>query len=99
MNDAELHVIHVVLGDGYGKKPGSFTEALIHTVFKADLVNRSLLRSVYPEIVDAVNSYAHGDLHQRVMAQTGEGKYLEKPDLPGAPRRFEIHNNGHPSSG
>lgn len=49
-------------------KPGNFYCLLIETMFHADRVNRVKLRSAFPELMDAVNSWKEGDLAIRAGA-------------------------------
>jgi hypothetical protein len=42
---------------GYTQQPGSFVEALIHAIFKADPQNRRILARAYPTHVAVVVEY------------------------------------------
>jgi hypothetical protein len=41
----------------------NFTVKLMQLMFKADLSNFAKLRSVYPDIADAVDRYKKGEIH------------------------------------
>ncbi len=60
LHEARMHVKYIY-GDG-GWKPGSFTTNLIQAVMVADPINRAILRTVYPEIVQAVEEFQSGKL-------------------------------------
>ena len=67
MNTITKEEIHVLgfLGEKGGMKAGSFTNALIDAIFKADHEHLGKLHTVYPEYVDAVKSWMYGDLAER----------------------------------
>jgi hypothetical protein len=64
LNVYEMHVLGYLNMKG-GRRAGSFTNALIETIFAADFVNEAKLKSVYPELVEAVNGWCYGNLAAR----------------------------------
>lgn len=54
---AAHYVLFVAEGGGKYKRPGSFAEQLVKTIFLADHSNRARLRRSFPVIVDAVVKY------------------------------------------
>ena len=68
----ERQVLHVCGFTEEGIRPGSFVEALIRAIFKADYMNRNKLKQFYPEIVAAVEDYMFGDLYDRYFADDKE---------------------------
>jgi hypothetical protein len=64
LNVYEIHVLGYLNMNG-GLRAGSFTNALIGDIFAADFVNEAKLKSVYPELVEAVNGWRYGNLAAR----------------------------------
>lgn len=64
LTEVELNVTFVMLGQGY--EPGVFTTDLIRAISHSDLINRAKLQSVYPDLVDAFNSFQKGNLVERL---------------------------------
>lgn len=55
-------------------QPGSFYEALITAVFKADASNRGRLASVFPGVVAAVRLYRDSDEGHVVLEKIARGE-------------------------
>lgn len=60
----EMHVLGF-LDMKNGRKAGSFTNALIDAIFRADFANFRKLHEIYPELAEAVCSWQYGNLAER----------------------------------
>jgi len=52
--------------------PGNFTQKLFEAIYAADGNNQRLLARGFPEQVDAVQHWTHGDLRQKMEAVANE---------------------------
>lgn len=56
-SDDEEHVIAVLMGSPYAKRPGSFTEGIILALQHADHTNMAKMEIIFPGLVAAVRSF------------------------------------------
>jgi len=75
----ELAVLSVMTRGEAGLKPGSFLNALIESIVRADPKNIARLRNSFPVVVDAVKAYTTGEkimefpkIHEYVVLQRTE---------------------------
>jgi len=68
ITDAEQQVLWVLSEGRRGHPPAGFHAALIRAIFCADANNRDKLRTVYSELVGAVEAWQNGDLYKRALA-------------------------------
>jgi hypothetical protein len=67
--ETAAHYVLFVSGDLRAKRPGSFAELLVRTIFAADPQQRAILRASYPVFVDAVDKYKNEENGYRELAQ------------------------------
>lgn len=72
------HVLGVLSPETPGaRKPGSFTESLIHTALRADGYNSARLATAYPSLMQAISLYRNNDNGISVLTALAKGSKLE----------------------